>query len=221
MATQAKDLRPAYQAHTDDPYHLTTEGILEPPTGWVDSLRHLGPGLILSASIVGSGELIATTALGAQAGFVILWMVIFSTLVKVAVQVELARWTISTGQPALTGYNKVPPKIGPVGWINLLWVLMALSKILQIGGIVGGTAASFSILMPIGGEPFSTTSMTIWTIIVAGGGLALLYSNNYSLIERGAVLLVVIFSIATVVIALGLPFTPYGYDANDIMSGLA
>jgi hypothetical protein len=46
MATQAKDLRPAYQAHTDDPYHLTTEGILEPPTGWVDSLRHLGPGLI-------------------------------------------------------------------------------------------------------------------------------------------------------------------------------
>ena len=82
-------------------------------------------------------------------------MVIFSTLVKVAVQVELARWTISTGQPALTGYNKVPPKIGPVGWINLLWVLMALSKILQIGGIVGGTAAAFSILVPLGGTPWA------------------------------------------------------------------
>ena len=35
MATQAKELRPEYQAHTDDPYHLTTEGILEPPpAGW-------------------------------------------------------------------------------------------------------------------------------------------------------------------------------------------
>jgi Mn2+/Fe2+ NRAMP family transporter len=210
-----------YGAADDDPYNLTPEGIKEPPVGWLHSLKHLGPGLILSASIVGSGELIATTTLGAQAGFALLWMVIFSTLVKVAVQVELARWTISTGQPALTGYNKVPPKLGPVGWINLLWVLMALSKILQIGGIVGGTAAALSILMPIGGEPFSTTSMTIWTIIVAGSAIALLYSNNYSLIERGAVLLVVIFSIATVVIALGLPFTPYGYDANDIMSGLA
>lgn len=126
-----------YAADDDDPYHLTPEGIKEPPVGWKHSLKHLGPGLILSASIVGSGELIATTTLGAQAGFALLWMVIFSTLVKVAVQVELARWTISTGQPALTGYNKVPPKIGPVGWINLLWVLMALSKILQIGGIVG------------------------------------------------------------------------------------
>ncbi|EWY38369.1 manganese transporter [Skermanella stibiiresistens SB22] len=211
----------AHGAAHDDPYHLTPEGIMEPPVGWKHSLKHLGPGLILSASIVGSGELIATTTLGAQAGFALLWLVIFSTLVKVAVQVELARWTISTGQPALTGYNKVPPKIGPVGWINLLWVLMALSKILQIGGIVGGTAAAFSILMPIGGDPFGAMSMTIWTVIVAGTSIALLYSSSYGMIERGAVFLVVIFSIATVVIALGLPFTPYGYSAADVMSGLA
>src|ERR671917_1146447 len=205
----------------DDPYHLTPEGIKEPPKGWGPSLRYLGPGLILSASIVGSGELIATTALGSQAGFAILWMVIFSTLVKVAVQVELARWTISTGQPALTGYNKVPPKIGPVGWINLLWVLMALSKILQLGGIVGGTAAAFSILMPLGGDPMGGTSLTIWTVIVAVSAIALLYSNNYNLIERGAVILVVIFSFVTIVIALGLPFTPHGYTAGYLLGGLA
>jgi Mn2+/Fe2+ NRAMP family transporter len=220
MATQAKELRPEYQAHTDDPYHLTTEGIQEPPTGWADSLRHLGPGLILSASIVGSGELIATTALGAQVGFVILWMVIFSTLVKVAVQVELARWTISTGQPALTGYNKVPPKLGPIGWVNLLWVLMALSKVLQIGGIVGGVAVALSILFPLGGDPLSGTSLAIWTIIVAVGSIALLYSNRYGLIERGAVLLVVTFSIVTILIAFGLPFTPFAFGTEHILSGL-
>ena len=69
----------------EDPYNLTPEGIREPPKGWGPSLRYFGPGLILSASIVGSGELIATTTLGAQVGFAILWMVIFSTLVKVAV----------------------------------------------------------------------------------------------------------------------------------------
>jgi hypothetical protein len=44
MATQTKELTPEYRAHADDPYHLTTEGIQEPPTGWADSLRHLGPG---------------------------------------------------------------------------------------------------------------------------------------------------------------------------------
>ncbi|MGH3344832.1 MAG: Nramp family divalent metal transporter [Carbonactinosporaceae bacterium] len=206
--------------HVEDSYVLTPEGIKDPPEGWRASLRYFGPGLILSASIVGSGELIATTTLGAQAGFVILWMVVFSTLVKVAVQVELARWTISTGEPALTGYNKVPPKLGRLGWVNLLWIVLALSKILQIGGIVGGVAVAFSILLPIGGPPLGFTSTLIWTAIVVAGSIALLYSNRYSLIERGAVLMVVVFSIVTVVIAAGLPLTPFAYDAGDIVSGL-
>lgn len=203
-----------------DPYHLAPDGIKEPPTGWRASLRYLGPGLILSASIVGSGELIATTTLGAQAGFVILWLVIVSTLVKVAVQIELARWTISTGEPALTGYNKVPPKLGRVGWVNILWIVLALSKILQLGGIVGGVAAAFSILVPVGGDPLSFTSLLFWTVVVAGGSIAMLYSNRYSLVERGAIFLVVIFTFITIAIAFGLPFTPFAYGGDDILSGL-
>src|SRR5688572_20439242 len=173
-----------------DPYRLTQDGIKDPPTGWLPSLKYLGPGLILSASIVGSGELIATTTLGAQAGFAILWMVLFSCAVKVAVQIELARWTIATGSPALSGYNRVPPKVGPIGWVNILFVLLILSKLLQIGGIVGGTAIAFSILLPIGGEPLSATSIAVWHLIVIVGSIALLYSNRYGLIERGAFYLV-------------------------------
>ncbi|MCI2418840.1 Nramp family divalent metal transporter [Saccharopolyspora sp. K220] len=207
-------------ATSDDPYVLTADGIKEPPKGWKSSLRYLGPGLIVSASIVGSGELIATTALGAEVGFALLWMVILSTAVKVAVQAELARWTIITGKPALTGFNEVPPKIGRVGWINLLWMLMALSKLLQVGGIVGGTAVAFSMLIPVGGDPLGFTSLTVWTLIIVAGSIALLYSNNYSLIERGAFALVAVFSVATVVIALGLPFTPFGYSGGDLLSGL-
>jgi Mn2+/Fe2+ NRAMP family transporter len=176
-----------------DAYHLTPEGIREPPEGWGPSLRYFGPGLILSASIVGSGELIATTTLGAQVGFAILWLVIFSTLVKVAVQIELARWTISTGEPALTGYDKVPPRFGRVGWINILWAVVALSKLLQLGGIVGGVAVALSVLFPFGGDPLGFTSLLVWTIVVVVGSIALLYSNKYSLVERGAILLVIVF----------------------------
>lgn len=203
-----------------DAYHLTPEGIREPPEGWGQSLRYFGPGLILSASIVGSGELIATTTLGAQVGFAILWLVIFSTLVKVAVQIELARWTISTGEPALTGYDKVPPRFGRVGWINILWIVVALSKLLQLGGIVGGVAVALSVLFPFGGDPLGFTSLLVWTIVVVVGSIALLYSNKYSLVERGAILLVVVFSIITIVIALGLPLTPFAYGTSDLLSGL-
>jgi Mn2+/Fe2+ NRAMP family transporter len=205
---------------TGDPYRLTPEGIMEPPRGWRQSLRYLGPGLVLSAAIVGAGELVATTTLGAEVGFVILWLVIVSTLVKVAVQIELARWTISTGQPALTGYNKVPPAIGRVGWINVMWVVLALSKVLQTGGIVGSVAVAFSILLPIGGDPLGSTSVLVWTLVVVAGTVAALYSNRYALIERVAVGLVVIFSLVTVIIAAGLPFTPFAYGADDLLGGL-
>lgn len=221
MSASAEAIARREAAPDDDPYHLRPDAVMEPPVGWAHSLRHLGPGLILSASIVGSGELIATTTLGATAGFALLWMVIFSTFVKVAVQVELARWTISTGQPALTGYNKVGPHVGRLGWINLLWALMALSKLLQMGGVVGGTAMALSIMMPLGGPPLEATSLTAWTVIVAAGSIALLYSSSYSLIERGATALVVVFSFVTVAIALGLPFTPYAYSAQDIATGLS
>lgn len=203
-----------------DPYTLTKEGIKEPPVGFRNSIKYLGPGLILSASIVGSGELIATTALGATAGFVLLWLVIFSTLVKVAIQVELARWTIVTGEPALTGYNRVPPKVGRVGWVNILWVLLALSKVLQLGGIIGGVAAASSLILPIFGDPLSTGSLTFWTLFLMVLSIVMLWSSKYELIERVAVTLVVIFSVVTVLIALGLPLTPFGYDGSDLASGL-
>ena len=51
-------------AHAElaDPYQLDPAAITDPPRGWLAALRRIGPGVVLSASIVGSGELIATTA---------------------------------------------------------------------------------------------------------------------------------------------------------------
>lgn len=203
-----------------DPYQLTEQGVMEPPRGWRQSLRYLGPGLVTSAAVVGSGELIATTALGAEVGFALLWLVVFSTAVKVAIQVELARWTIVTGKPALTGYNQVRPRLGRIGWVNWVWLIMSLAKALQAGGIIGGMAIALSMLVPLNGEPLSATSTTIWTVILVVASIATLYTNRYSLIERGAFVLVVCFTGLTVAIALGLPLTPFAYDAGDIIGGL-
>ena len=51
-----------------------------PPTGFGPTLLRIGPGLVLAGSIVGSGELIATTTTGAQAGFTLLWLVLAGCL---------------------------------------------------------------------------------------------------------------------------------------------
>ena len=70
---------------TIDPYSRSTEESREPPSGFFATLRHLGPGMIVVGSVVGSGELIVTTKLGAVAGFVLLWFVLLSCFVKVVI----------------------------------------------------------------------------------------------------------------------------------------
>jgi len=77
----------------------------------VPSEMEVEPGLIVAGSIVGSGELIATTATGAQAGFWLLWLILIGCVIKVFVQIELGRYSIVTGQTTMAGLNQVP---GPV-----------------------------------------------------------------------------------------------------------
>jgi hypothetical protein len=45
---------------------------------------------------------------------------------------------------------------------------MGLSRFLQIGGIAGGVAIAFSVLLPLGGDPLRLTSTLILTVIVVG-----------------------------------------------------
>ncbi len=133
-----------------DPYARSRTDCLEPPQGLRATLRHVGPGMILAGSVVGSGELIVTTKLGAVAGFTLLWFVIFSCLVKVVVQTELARHTIASGETFLRVFNALP---GPSGnrptWLNLPWMasftltcVVALAVFVQLDESSRGPSAA-------------------------------------------------------------------------------
>ena len=132
-----------------------------PPTTPLGILRRIGPGMILAGSIVGSGELIATTRTGAEAGFTLLWLIIVGCIIKVFVQIELGRYTIINAQTTLTALNTVPgPRFAlPLGstkargnWITWFWLLMFLASIGQLGGIVGGVGQAMAISIPLSAQ---------------------------------------------------------------------
>lgn len=128
------------------------EGVLAPPTTLWGTLRKLGPGLIVAASIVGSGELIATTKTGAQAGTSLLWLVLLGCVVKVFAQVELGRYSITHGQTTLDALNRLPGRIGRVNYILWFFVVMLSASTFQAGGIVGGVGQSMAIAFPLTGD---------------------------------------------------------------------
>ena len=130
-----------------------SDGVKDPPRTFGGVVRSLGPGLIIAGAIVGSGELIATTKTGAQAGIALLWLIILGCLVKVFVQIELGRFAISHGETTLLSLDRVPgPRLLGLNWVLWIWLAMMISTTGQLGGIVGGVGQALALTFPIRGD---------------------------------------------------------------------
>lgn len=204
-----------------DPYIRDTSKIVEPPQGWRPSLRFLGPGMITSAAVVGSGELITATALGAKVGFILLWIILVSTLVKVGVQIELARWSISTGKASVTGYNDVPPLLWGRSWMSYLGLLNFTQGLIGQGGVLAASAFAFSAALPVLGEPLSAASLAFWVILIVGLTIAIHLTNRYEFVERIATVLVVFVTVTVVALVIGVQFTEFSWTLADVAEGMS
>ncbi|MEC8252858.1 MAG: transmembrane Mn(2+) transporter [Planctomycetota bacterium] len=115
----------------------------------MSTARRLGPGLIVAGSIVGSGELIATTKVGAEAGFSLLWLIVIGCVVKVFTQVEFGRSAVCQGRSALRLLDDLPGPRWRGSWAVWLWVAMTLLTLAQQGGIVGGVGQALAMAAPL------------------------------------------------------------------------
>ena len=197
-----------------DPYVLAADTVEAPPVTLRAALARIGPGMVLAASIVGSGELIATTTLGAQVGFVVLWVILVSCAIKPIVQGELGRYTIATGHTGLEGFDRVPgPRVG-VGWLVWAWGIMVTLTLLQVGGMYGGVAQVLNILVP-------SIPVNVWVGVCFGITLALLLGGGYDRIERLAIVKVGVFTVLTICAAAILLQRPGAISAADLASGVS
>lgn len=188
--------------------------IQTPPSSFFGKLRHLGPGFILSAAIVGSGELIATTALGAKAGFITFWVVIVSCLVKVAIQLEFGKNAIYTGKFTMENFNELPGlRLGKGHWSIWLWLSLQGLKLLQVGGIIGGVAIVLHMLLPIWG-------VNIWAIVAAIVTSLLVYKGIFGVVEKGAFIMTLLFTGIILVSIVLLQRTEYAISWSELKQGL-
>ncbi|HOP00411.1 MAG TPA: Nramp family divalent metal transporter [Bacteroidales bacterium] len=197
-----------------DPYLLSRDSILEPPEKISEKLRFLGPGFILSASIVGSGELIATTTLGAKAGFAALWILLLSCVIKVVIQLEFGKNAICHGKTVMSTFNDLPGwRIKGTNWTIWLWFLLWVVKPLQVGGVLGGVALTLSMWLPGIGVP-------VFTVLTAISVSILVYRGYYKTIQRFSVVMMLLFTIFTLTSLWFLHFTQHSFTWNNIAEGL-
>lgn len=207
-----------------DPYALPASEIQDPPVSLWDALRKIGPGIVLAGTIVGSGELLLTTKLGAEQGFVFLWLILFSCIIKVFVQTELGRYAISSGKPTLGAINDLPgPRMG-AHWLAWCWLIMMLATIFQLGAMTGtigqalnltfpsvsiGLASSLKASLPGVAAAITERPEYPWAVMTCLTTILLLWRGDYRRIEIVTTTLVVGVTLLTVTAASLLPFTNY------------
>jgi Mn2+/Fe2+ NRAMP family transporter len=220
---------------TDDLYALSPEAVREPPHDLARAIRQIGPGLILAASIVGTGELINTTSLGAKAGFSLLWLILLSCVIKVFVQVELGRYAITHGKTTLAAFDSLPGPRAGVSWLCWLWLVMMLttqSQIAAMEGTVGQAAhmafprasavvaSAAGILVASWGPFLATHEEHFWAAVTTLAAVVLLLSGGYRRLEKITTALVAAVTLFTVASVLILQWTSFRITLPDLGRGL-
>src|SRR5699024_3526114 len=68
-------------------------------------LSVIGPGIVLAATGIGSGDLITSTTAGADFGITLAWAVILGVALKYVLTEGVGRWTLATGYTILEGWR--------------------------------------------------------------------------------------------------------------------
>lgn len=206
-----------------DPYGLSPDAVQDPPHTIGGALFRIGPGLILAGAIVGTGELVATTHVGAQAGFALLWLVVLSCFIKVFVQIELGRHAISSGETTLRSLKGLPKVGGLLVW---WWLIMVMVTQTQVGAMIGGVGQAIHLAVSGGAvtpsaEPglLSGRPELPWAALVAVVTATLVGIGSYRVVQYVITSLVVIFTLMTVACVVLLLTTDRAFGWQEVASG--
>jgi len=87
--------------------------IVEPAPSF-NLLKLAGPGLIVAAAGIGSGDVVSATVGGAKYGVVLLWGVALGAFFKFVLTEGIARWQLATGTTVVEGWAEHLP-----AWVNV------------------------------------------------------------------------------------------------------
>ena len=100
----------------------------------------LGPSVLLLAGAIGSGEYVLWPSIASQVGLVLVWLVILGVGTQYFLNMEIERYTLATGETAVTGFTRLWKPWG------VLFIIMGVLAWMWPGWATGGTTTlSFAL----------------------------------------------------------------------------
>ncbi|HET9706270.1 MAG TPA: Nramp family divalent metal transporter [Vicinamibacterales bacterium] len=158
----------------------------------VSFLKLAGPGLVVAATGIGSGDVVSATVGGARYGVVLLWAILAGAFFKFVLQEGIARWQLATGKTALEGWADHLP-----AWVKWYFVVyLVLWTVAVSASLTNATGLGIANLT--GGAIPQSWGAVLHSLI----GFAFVFFGGYDNFEKFMKLLVGVMGFSILFCAL-------------------
>ncbi|MFE2016878.1 Nramp family divalent metal transporter [Streptomyces sp. NPDC059499] len=155
------------------------------------SWKYIGPGIVVAATGVGAGDLVATLIAGSKFGYTLMWAAVIGCLVKISLAEAVGRWHLATGRTLFEGWRSIG------GWTTVYFAIYVV-----IWGFVYGATAMSSSALPIVAMFPDGPGLKTWAIITGLIGLVFVWFNQYAVFEKVMTVLIGVMFVVVVYVAI-------------------
>jgi Mn2+/Fe2+ NRAMP family transporter len=190
-------------AKTSESASGTGGGVTEGPSK--SSWRYIGPGIVVAATGVGAGDLVATLIAGSKFGYTLMWAAVIGCVVKISLAEAAGRWHLSTGRTLFDGWRSLGS-----------WTTVYFAVYVVVWGFVYGATAMSSSALPLVALFPDFLGLKTWAVIIGLVGLVFVWFNQYAVFEKVMTVLVGVMFVVVVYVAARV-----GPDVGASFAGLA
>ncbi|MEV8445369.1 Nramp family divalent metal transporter [Streptomyces parvus] len=155
------------------------------------SWKYIGPGIVVAATGVGAGDLVATLIAGSKFGYTLMWAAVIGCVVKISLAEAAGRWHLATGRTLFDGWRSLGP-----------WTTVYFAIYVVVWGFIYGATAMSSSALPIVALFPDGPGLKFWAIATGLIGLVFVWFNRYAVFEKVMTVLIGIMFVVVMYVAI-------------------
>jgi hypothetical protein len=149
--------------------HIPRPEVTDLPAPPVRQWRYIGPGIVAAGVGLATGEFILFPYIASQVGLIFVWAALVGLITQYFLNMEIERYTLATGETAITGFSRFWRHWGLVFAIMTyfanLWPAWATSSATLVTYAVGGDADVISVVMLVLIGLILTLAPVVYTVL--------------------------------------------------------
>ncbi|MFJ9027786.1 Nramp family divalent metal transporter [Streptomyces sp. NPDC102274] len=155
------------------------------------SWTYIGPGIVVAATGVGAGDLVATLIAGSKFGYTLMWAAVIGCVVKISLAEAAGRWHLATGRTLFEGWRSLGR-----------WTTVYFAVYVVVWGFVYGATAMSSSALPIVALFPDGPGLKTWAVVTGLIGLVFVWFNQYAVFERVMTVLIGVMFVVVMYVAI-------------------